>query len=278
VPVKKKPAGRRGKNRKTSLGIIFWTAFVVVMAALFIINWQIIKKTLADTHLLDRIFGRTTESVSEQEPPSGTPDAKAPDGVPPGGKTAPEAAAPDGQTGQTPAVETPAQSAPETVPSAPAEQAPTVSPAAGAGAATPSTELRKRVLYFIRIDNEGTLLRVPVTREMPASGSPLADVMESLLRGPTAQEKNLRLTSLIPEGVRLISCKVTGETASINFDEAFMFNSNGAEGYIAQLRQIVWTATEFPNIKNVQILIEGSKVDFLGERIRIGSPISRTTY
>jgi spore germination protein GerM len=54
-----------------------------------------------------------------------------------------------------------------------------------------------------------------------------------------------------------------------------MFNGYGAEGYVAQLRQIVWTATEFPNIHDVQILIEGRRIEFLGESIRIGRPISR---
>ncbi|MDR2865644.1 MAG: GerMN domain-containing protein, partial [Spirochaetaceae bacterium] len=43
------------------------------------------------------------------------------------------------------------------------------------------------------------------------------------------------------------------------------------------LRQIVWTATEFSSVHDVQILIEGRKIDFLGEAIRIDRPLSRNS-
>ena len=47
------------------------------------------------------------------------------------------------------------------------------------------------------------------------------------------------------------------------------------EGYAGQIRQIVFTITEFPNIKSVQILIEGRRLDYLGEGVWIGSPLGR---
>jgi spore germination protein GerM len=38
----------------------------------------------------------------------------------------------------------------------------------------------------------------------------------------------------------------------------------------------VWTATEFPNVVTVQVLIEGRRVDYLGsEGIWIGGPLGR---
>lgn len=83
------------------------------------------------------------------------------------------------------------------------------------------------------------------------------------------------MVSLIPSGTRILSATVRGNTAYINFSEDFQYNTYGVEGYAAQLKQIVWTATEFPNVENVQILIEGRRVDYLGEGIWIGSPLNR---
>jgi spore germination protein GerM len=59
--------------------------------------------------------------------------------------------------------------------------------------------------------------------------------------------------------------------------EEFQYNSYGREGYAAQLHQIVWTATEFSSVKNVQLLIEGRRMDWLNEGIWIGNPLNRTS-
>jgi spore germination protein GerM len=97
------------------------------------------------------------------------------------------------------------------------------------------------------------------------------------LQGPTAEEQRKGLISLIPQGTRVLSATVRGSTAYISFSEEFQFNTSGAEGYVAQLRQIVWTATEFPTVKDVQILIDSRRIDYLGEGIWIGGPLSRDT-
>ncbi len=125
------------------------------------------------------------------------------------------------------------------------------------------------------VDNDGDIVRTAVPRMVAGSNSPLADALQSLVRGPNAEEKQRGITTLIPEGTKLLSVTIRNSIAFINFNENFMFNTYGAEGYLAQLRQVIWTATEFPSVTSVQILIEGNKTDFLGENIRIGSPISR---
>jgi spore germination protein GerM len=103
----------------------------------------------------------------------------------------------------------------------------------------------------------------------------MLDALGALLSGPDAGERRTGLITLIPQGTRILSATVRGSTAYISFNEDFQFNTNGADGYTAQLRQVVWTVTEFSNIKDVQILIEGRRVDYLGESIWIGSPVSR---
>ena len=46
----------------------------------------------------------------------------------------------------------------------------------------------------------------------------------------------------------------------MDFNESFRFNPQGLEALNAQLRQVVYAATEFPSVKEVQVLIEGKKV------------------
>ena len=86
--------------------------------------------------------------------------------------------------------------------------------------------------------------------------------------------------SLIPEGTRLLGASVKNGTATLNFNEAFELNQTvGVEGYIAQLMQIVYTATEFSTVRSVQILIEGEKKDYLGSEGQwIGSPLARSSF
>jgi germination protein M len=77
----------------------------------------------------------------------------------------------------------------------------------------------------------------------------------------------------------LISAYVRDGTAFLNFNEAFMYNKYGIEGYAGQLRQIVYSATAFSTVRDVQILIEGRVVDYLGgEGVYIGKPLSRTSF
>ena len=139
-------------------------------------------------------------------------------------------------------------------------------------------QTRDRAVYFAQINRDGQILRSKVTRKIPVSDSPMLDTLKALLTGPSADELNKGIINLIPQNTRILSATVRGETAYISFSEDFLFNTFGLEGYIAQLRQIVWTVTEFSNIKDVQILIEGRRLDYLGEGIWIGSPISRQSF
>ena len=58
-----------------------------------------------------------------------------------------------------------------------------------------------------------------------------------------------------------------------------MYNRFGIEGYAGQLKQVVYTATTFPTVQDVQILIEGETRDYLGgEGVFIGRPLSRNSF
>jgi len=177
-------------------------------------------------------------TVSEQTPPPKPPE-KEPENKPQTEKTA-----------------TPAQ---PSTPSAPVSTPP-VKPAEARGS-----------IYLIQ---ESTKMLVKVNRNLNAN-TPLTDSINTLLAGPTPDEIMRGVESFVPEGSRLISARVEGSTAVLDFNQEFRYNTRGSEGCAAQIKQIVWTATEFSTVRDVQFLIEGQKVDFLSEGVTIRNPIGR---
>ncbi len=131
----------------------------------------------------------------------------------------------------------------------------------------------------MKVEDDGSIVRHEIKRSIPQSDSPLTDALNLLMRGPTTDELARGFVSLIPQGSKILSVTMRGSTALINFNEAFMFNSLGIEGYAGQLKQIVWTATAFNTVHDVQILIEGKKIDYMGgEGVYIGLPLSRNSF
>lgn len=137
----------------------------------------------------------------------------------------------------------------------------------------------KLSLCYVMIDSDGAVIRKEVIKEVPKNSSPLTTAINTLLSGPTSEEADKGYKSLIPEGTKLLGARVANKTATLNFSESFSFNKYGVQGYLGQLMQIVYTATSFSTIDNVQFLIEGQKLEYLGgEGVWIGSPLSRISF
>ena len=134
-------------------------------------------------------------------------------------------------------------------------------------------------LFFAQVDADGHVNRKSVVRQIPKSDSPLTDTIKALLSGPEDSEKCM---SLIPQGTRLLGASVRNGIAALNFSEEFEFNAIGADGYRAQLMQVVFTATEFATVESVQFLIEGQRKDYIGSGedvwMWIGSPYTRGNF
>lgn len=126
---------------------------------------------------------------------------------------------------------------------------------------------------------DGRIIPEAVVREVRYVDSPLTQTIQALLKGPTAEELNKGLLNLIPEKTRLLSAEVQNGIAYLNFNDAFGINPMGVEGFLAELKQIVHTATEFSTVSRVQFLVNGKKLDYLGgEGIYIGRPLSRDSF
>ncbi len=143
----------------------------------------------------------------------------------------------------------------------------------------PAPGSRDTRIYFVKVNAEGQISLKSVNRTIDFSKAPLTQTINTLISGPASDELNKGSLTLIPEGSRLLSARVEGGTAYLNFNEDFRFNPLGREGYMAQLKQIVFTSTEFPGINDVQIMIEGVIREYLGgEGFYIGAPLSRESF
>jgi len=267
--VKKKPAAN-SKSKGSQAAVVFWLVFVIVIVCIFIANAPTIKKNFDIFKTRITTPPGAEEVAVEDEPPvevvvvepatkPTVTNEQKPQTTEPEKNTQPEKK-PEAETQTKPQPKN--DTKPQTQDKKPAQP----------------VQTRDRAIYFAHVGGDGQILHSKVTRKIPVSESPMQDVLNALLAGPTAEELSKGLLNLIPKNTRIISATVRGNTAYISFSEDFLFNTFGVEGYVAQLRQIVWTVTEFSNVKDVQVLVEGRRLDYLGEGIWIGSPISRQSF
>jgi germination protein M len=260
VARRKTASNSKGKGSRTI--VIFWLVFVIVIICIFMINAPTINKNfnLFKTRMT---VSPAEEDLNAEEDPAITVVIE----------PAPKPAVNVETKPQTPEPAKPSQ--PEKKPEP--EKKPTTPKEKEKEKPTP-VQTRDRAIYFANVGSDGQILHSKVTRKIPVSDSPMQDTLNIMLAGPTSEELSRGLLNLIPKNTRILSATVRGNTAYISFSEDFLFNTFGVEGYVAQLRQIVWTVTEFQNVKDVQILVEGRRMDYLGEGIWIGSPISRQSF
>lgn len=98
--------------------------------------------------------------------------------------------------------------------------------------------------------------------------------MESLLLGTKAKG----VVTIIPKKAKLKSVAVKDGIATVDFSEDLVKNfAGGSTGEEMLVGSIVNTLTEFPEVKSVQILLEGKKVDSLAGHLDTSKPLKRMT-
>lgn len=272
--------GKERSRKKSSFGIVFWIAVILLILIVFLFNLPSIREVLNNTGFVEVVFEErdqdtdggipieedTVSSSEESESPSGeSPSDPATDGDRSSDAPSDDQEQPDRPTDDPDAtVEIDDNDGREIV-IAPDEQTDNDVP--------PTT--RSTTLFFIRVSDDGRILAEPVQRTIRFSGGPLTHTINALIAGPNAEDLNKGLLSLIPQGTELISARVSEGIAYLNFNEAFRFNTMGLEGHLAQLQQVVHTATVFSTVNAVQILINGQTVDYLGgDGVFVGEPLT----
>jgi germination protein M len=266
------------KQNNAPLGCLAGIFIIILLSGLFLINKAKIEETLKNTQFFEQFKPKVTTQDKKPEPkvePSAQSQDSKPKEVPSSPVTLPQttpAKATESEKSPKPS-ETPEKAPQTTLKEQPKQRAPATVPK------EKQDQTKDRSLYFMQLTEDGSLIRTKVNRPIKVSDSPLFDVLQSLLAGPTETEKKRGLISVIPSGSRLLSATVKDGIAYLNFNDAFQFNSYGVEGYTAQLKQVVWTATEFSTVQGVQILIEGKSLMYLGgEGIRVDRPLTRESF
>jgi germination protein M len=113
---------------------------------------------------------------------------------------------------------------------------------------------------------------VPVQRKLGGPATPQA-ALQALINGPLAHEE---LFASVPASVQLRSLTIQDGLATADFSSEIVKDFNGGallESYL--VTAIVNTLTEFPQIQQVQILVEGEAVESIGGHILVSKPLSR---
>jgi spore germination protein GerM len=243
------------RKRGASLGCLFWIALILLVLVVFLFNRRRIETVLEATGFIGVL-------TSSQETPEIESDAQ------PEARETPAA-------GEAPGEKQQEVEANETVTLKVVPQTSEGETEEAAAEAVEEKRLRRASLYFVFHDGEKGELR-RVVRPVYYADSPLTDTLKALLEGPSGAELNQNLISLVPGNSRINSVAVKDGVAYIDMTESFRFNSFGYEGAVLQLKQLIYTATEFPTVSSVQFLIEGRKQQYLNpEGLYIGKPLGR---
>lgn len=142
-------------------------------------------------------------------------------------------------------------------------------------------ELKKRIskIYFTMLDEKDQLILKSVNREIFYYNTPLTETIKELLKGPNITELQNNYITNIPFGSKILKAWIKDDILYLDLSREFENNNYGKESTLNQLKQIVFTATEFPNVKRVKFLINGKDQNYLGgEGVFIGKPLGRFDF
>ncbi|MEN3001332.1 MAG: GerMN domain-containing protein [Armatimonadota bacterium] len=89
-----------------------------------------------------------------------------------------------------------------------------------------------------------------------------------------AFEQLIQQTPVFPKGARLLSATLRNGTLELNFSADLVQNFEGGSDMEAALvNAITRTASSFPSVQKVQILVEGKPVESIGGHLDISQPL-----
>ncbi|RKX87722.1 MAG: hypothetical protein DRP58_02180 [Spirochaetes bacterium] len=245
------------KKKKSSIGCLFWIALILLLLVVFLFSRSRIENVMEATGFLDFISSHKTaeepeiERIITKEDDKKQINEKVTDTTEPVKLIEPEI------TIDIPEIDK-------------------IDNKNNQGIA--EKNMRNSTLYFVNVSDENEITLQGMLRPVYYENSPLTETLKALISGLTSSELNKGLLSLIPTGTELLGIVVSNMTATIDFNDSLSFNNFGREGLEAELKQIVYTATEFSTVDKVQILINGTKKQFLStEGVFIGEPLTRSS-
>lgn len=101
-----------------------------------------------------------------------------------------------------------------------------------------------------------------------------AAVVNELIAGP----KQPKLHATIPQGSKLISLEIAGGLATVNLNQDFQAkHSGGSTGEMMTIYSLVNSLTDLQGIQQVQLLVDGKKLETLKGHLEISQPLTHNT-
>lgn len=152
---------------------------------------------------------------------------------------------------------------------------PAAADAKDTGAKDGSVKKTEKISIKVYYPDDNGMKLVAETRTIEATqAGKYKAALESLLSG--TKEKGV--ITIIPKKAKLKSVEVKNGVATVDFNEDLVKNfAGGSTGEEMLVGSIVNTLTEFPEVKAVQILLEGKKVDSLAGHLDTSEPLKRMT-
>lgn len=158
------------------------------------------------------------------------------------------------------------QPTPSTPNNKPAEQS---QPAGNNTTAKPEPTMQL-VVYHATKD---AMYLVPEMHKVPVNSHPARTAMELLQEGP----QNPELVGVMPAGTQIKNITVKEHIAYADFnDKLIKKNGGGSASEILLVGAIVNTLTEFPDIQQVQILVNSKKIETISGHMDTSEPLSRS--
>lgn len=103
------------------------------------------------------------------------------------------------------------------------------------------------------------------------------DKLKELLKVLVSEQpKSNDVQNIFPAKTKILDVKVTDGLAEVNFSKELLENHIGGSSYeLLLVGSIVDTLTEFPEVKKVQILVDGERIETINGHMDLVDPLKR---
>ena len=138
----------------------------------------------------------------------------------------------------------------------------------------PKQEVKQQSFIVYRAAADGREKLLPEKFTINDNGKPIAE--NALIALVSTKPQDASMEDVVPIGTKVLSLRVDEKgTAYADFSKELAKKGQGSYGEMMLCYAITNTLTEFPEIKRVQILIEGKKVTTISGHMDVEEPMIR---
>lgn len=138
----------------------------------------------------------------------------------------------------------------------------------------PKHEVKQQSFIVYRAAADGREKLLPEKFTINDNGKPIAE--NALIALVSTKPQDASMEDVVPIGTKVLSLRVDEKgTAYADFSKELAKKGQGSYGEMMLCYAITNTLTEFPEIKRVQILIEGKKVTTISGHMDVEEPMIR---